>query len=243
MSLKSLPLSVLAMVFALCLPTAAASLQVQPAMVEVPAPGAASTISLRNEGDGPITVQIRMFSWTQSRGVESLAPTEAVVASPPAVRLAPGIEQVVRIVRVGAGPVAGEEAYRLIVDQLPDGSVPKSGSVNLLMRYSIPVFFTQTRRSEAQVDWAVTKRDGRIVVSARNRGDRHLRISQLSLRDAKGREISFGKGLVGYALGRSTMSWIAPAANQRFAGSGQVSFTGQGNDGPFRATAPITSKE
>lgn len=243
MFLKSLPLAAFAVALALCQSAAAASLQVQPAKVEVLAPGAASTISLRNEGNGPITVQIRMFSWTQSRGAETLTPTEAVAASPPAVRLAPGVEQVVRIVRVDGRPVAGEEAYRMIVDQLPDGSAPKSGAVNLLMRYSIPVFFTQPRGSEPQVKWAISKRDGRVVVSARNLGDRHLRVSQLSLRDAKGREISFGKGLVGYALGRSTMSWSAPAAAQRFAASGQVSFTGQGNDGPFRATAPITSKE
>jgi fimbrial chaperone protein len=223
-------------------PARAGTLQVEPATVEVAAPGAASTINLRNLGDAPMTVQIRMFRWVQSRGVETLEPTEAVVASPPAVELKPGADQLVRIVRVGKRPVEDEEAYRLIVDQLPSGTKPRSGAVRLLMRYSIPVFFGQPDRSEPRVAWSVVQRDGKLIVSARNSGDSRLRVSQLVLRDAKGRQISFGEGLVGYALGKSTMNWTAPARDKRFAATGRISVSGQGNNGPFDATASLAAR-
>ena len=45
-------------------PASAGSLQVEPVLVDVAAPGAASTVTLRNEGAAPINAQIRVFRWS-----------------------------------------------------------------------------------------------------------------------------------------------------------------------------------
>jgi fimbrial chaperone protein len=222
-------------------PVAAASLQVQPALVDITAPAGASTVTLRNAGERPINVQIRVFRWSQSNGVETLQPTDDVVASPPAVELAPGVAYVARIVRVAKRPVVGEESYRLFIDELPDDAAAKSGTVKLLVRYSIPVFFAAPDRSPPDVSWSVVNVDGQVVVFAKNAGVARMRISELKVRDEAGREISFGKGLVGYALGRSTMGWAAPSIGRRFAASGRVSISAQGTDGAIDATAPIVA--
>lgn len=222
-------------------PVRADSLQVQPALVDVVTPGAASTITLRNEGPTPTNVQIRVFRWSQADGQESLQPTEDVVASPPAVTLLPGADYVARIVRVAKRPVVAEEAYRLLVDELPDASRVKTGTVKLLVRHSIPVFFGSPERTPPAVDWTISKQDGRLVVSARNKGGTRLRISALSLRDAGGHKISFGGGLVGYALGQSTMRWAAPTGGRKFAAKGSVSISAQGNDSTINAVAPVVA--
>lgn len=219
----------------------AGSLQVQPALVDVVAPSAASTITLRNEGTTPTNVQIRVFRWSQVNGEESLQPTDDVVASPPAVTLLPGTDYVARIVRVVKRPVATEEAYRLLVDELPDASRAKTGTVRLLVRHSIPVFFGSQARTPPTLDWTISRQDGRLIVSAHNRGGTRLRISALLLRDVSGHKISFGGGLVGYALGQSTMRWAAPASGRKFATKGSVSISGQGNDGPINAVAPVVA--
>lgn len=119
----------------------AASLQVAPVLVEVRAPGAASTVTLRNEGPRPINAQARVFRWRQLNGEDVLEPTEAVVASPPIVALASRVDYAVRVVRTSRQPVAAEEAYRLVIDELPDASRARSGTVSLVLRHSIPVFF------------------------------------------------------------------------------------------------------
>ncbi|WP_246135913.1 fimbrial biogenesis chaperone [Mesorhizobium intechi] len=217
------------------------SLQVQPALVDVVTPGAASTITLRNEGPSPSNVQIRVFRWSQVDGQDSLQPTEDVVASPPAVTLLPGADYVARIVRVAKRPVVAEEAYRLFVDELPDASRVKTGTVKLLVRHSIPVFFGSPDRTPPAVDWTISKQDGRLIVSARNKGGTRLRVSALSLRDAGGHKISFGGGLVGYALGQSTMRWVAPASGRKFVAKGSVSILAQGNDGTINAVAPVVA--
>src|SRR5919108_454317 len=105
----------------------AAALQVEPVLIDVTAPGAASTITLRNEGTAPINVQVRIFRWSQIDGKESLEPTEDVVASPPAVTLSAKTNYITRIVRVTKRPVVGEESYRILVDQLPDAT-PQKGN-------------------------------------------------------------------------------------------------------------------
>ena len=173
-------------------------------------PGVIGEPSRLHEGTEPINAQIRVFKWSIVNGKEQLNPTDDVVASPPSVTLTPRGQYVVRIVRMSKQPVVGEESYRLLVDQLPDLSQQRNGAVNLMVRYSIPVFFGAANKKSPTVAWSVAPNGDKITLTARNSGDRRLRISALSLRDASGKSFSFGSGLAGYALGQSAVSWTVP---------------------------------
>jgi len=218
-------------------PAKAGSLQVEPVLVDVTAPGAASTITLHNAGPTPINAQIRVFRWSLVNGEEKLEATDDVVASPPTVMLAPNGKNIARIVRVAKQPVTGEESYRLLVDQLPDLSQQKNGAVNLMVRYSIPVFFGAANKKNPTLAWSVAVKGDRVTLAAHNTGDRRLRISALTVRDANGRAISLGSGLAGYALGQSTKSWVLPAHG--FAASGSASISAQSDGGPVQAVASV----
>jgi fimbrial chaperone protein len=220
----------------------AGSLQVEPVLVDVSAPGAASTLTLRNEGVTPLETQIRVFRWSLVDGQEKLEPTDDVVASPPSVTLTPKGQYIARIVRVSKQPVTGEESYRVLVDQLPDLSQQKNGAVNLLVRYSIPIFFSAPDKKSPMVLWSIAIKGDKITLIARNNGERRLRISALSLRDANGKSISFGNGLAGYALGQSTKSWTVPGSARGFATNGSVSIFGQSDNGPIQAVASVTGR-
>ncbi|HEY2135774.1 MAG TPA: molecular chaperone [Xanthobacteraceae bacterium] len=225
---------------AACYPVQAGTLQVEPVLVDVTAPGAASTVTLRNEGAAQINAQIRVFRWSLVDGQEKLEPTDDVVASPPSVTLTPKGQYIARIVRVSKQPVVGEESYRLLVDQLPDLSQQKNGAVNLLMRYSIPVFFGASNKKNPTVDWSLAVRGDKVTLTAHNSGDRRLRISALSVRDANGKSISFGTGLAGYALGQSTKTWTVPGHG--IAAKGPATISGQSDGGPIQAVATVASR-
>jgi fimbrial chaperone protein len=216
-------------------PAGAGSLQVEPVLVDITAPGAASTVTLRNEGTTPIDAQIRVFKWAIVNGKEQLTPTDDVVASPPSVTMTPKGQYVARIVRTSKQPVVGEESYRLLVDQLPDLSQQKNGAVNLMVRYSIPVFFGAPNKKNPTVAWSVAASGDKITLTARNSGDRRLRISALSLHDGSGKSLSFGNGLAGYALGQSAISWTIP--RHGFTPTGSISVKGQSDGGPIQAVA------
>ena len=215
----------------------AASLQVTPLLIEVPAPGATSTLTLRNESPRPVNAQVRVFRWTQANGQDVLEPTDAVVASPPLVNLASRVNYAVRVVRTARQPAAREEAYRLLIDELPDPSRARPGTVAILLRHSVPVFFRPEDEGSPNLAWSVRNQGGKVTVSVRNTGERRMRIARLRVSDGKN-TVNYGDGLVGYVLAGSTMTWTQPAPRGL---GGSVRITAQGDVGPINASAKTTS--
>lgn len=218
----------------------AASLQVTPIMLDVAAPGAASLLTLHNTGQKPIHVQTRVFRWRQDDGQEKLEPSTDVVASPPAVELRPGQDYVVRVVRVVKTPLTGEEAYRLLIDELPD-IVAGGRTIAFTVRHSIPLFFTRQNLMPPQISWRVMRSRAGLTLIATNAGDTRLRMANVKLSEGSKRTISFGSGLLGYVLGNSTMSWTLSAGRAAPALGAKFAISGQTQEGPIRAQAVVES--
>lgn len=119
----------------------AGALRVSPIGLTLNAGASTSSIRVWNDEQRSLGVQVRVFRSKFVDGEEWLEPTRDVVASPPMTTLAPGSENLVRIVRVSTSPVGADERYRLLVDELPDPKRVKAGTVNVLVRHSIPVRF------------------------------------------------------------------------------------------------------
>jgi fimbrial chaperone protein len=218
----------------------AASLRVAPTIIDLVAPDAAATLNLRNDDARPIDVQIRLFRWRQAGFQEQHEPTTDVVASPPATRLGPKEDYVIRVVRVTSRPVVGEESYRVVIDELPDPSQRKAGTVRFVLRHVIPVFFRASNATDANVSWTVRLGPGGFVVRAQNDGARRLKVFDLRLTDGSARIVARKDGLVGYVLGRSAMEWTIPAAGALR--SGAVSIVAQSEDGPINVTATVQGR-
>lgn len=123
-------------------PLSAASLRVAPVGFHLTGGTATSTLHVRNEDRRPVTVQVRVFRWDERGGPTALAPTQDVVVSPPLATLPAGSENVIRIVRLKKEPAGRRETYRLIVDEVPDRRPLASGQVQVVVRHSIPVVFS-----------------------------------------------------------------------------------------------------
>jgi fimbrial chaperone protein len=211
----------------------AASLQVAPVLVEVPAPGTASTLKLRNEGTKPLDAQIRIFRWTQVDGADQLTPTDDVAASPPLASLRPGTDYTVRVVRTSKEPVAREESYRLLIDELPAPNTGSAATVNIDLRYSIPVFFTVAGGAPPKLTFDLQQRAGKPTIVVSNAGDRRVRLAKLKFTDGKGAVANFGDGLAGYVLGHSSRSFDVPPSARGFGSGGVVSLSALSDAGPI----------
>lgn len=216
----------------------AASLQASPVLLEINEKAPSSLVNIRNTGEKPINVQTRVMRWTQQGGEEKLVEATEVVASPPVATLQPGANYSVRVVRTSKAPVAREEAYRVLVDQLPDPGQRRSGTVAIVLRHSIPVFMLSPSGGTPKVDWTITERQGRLVLRATNRGERRLRLANVSVRLADGRDVRFGNGLLGYALAGATMEWSSPHP-VRGAGSA-ATITASTDLGPLSQSLRVT---
>lgn len=116
------------------------SLAVSPTRLTVPAPGKATTMTIKAEGKGAAVVQIRVMSWQKGTDPNKMKATKAVVVSPPAAKLGARQELTLRIVRTSKKPVKGSECYRVLIDQLPAKSTD-SQTVKLQVRQSVPLCF------------------------------------------------------------------------------------------------------
>ncbi len=214
----------------------ASSLQITPINIEVPAPGAASKVTLANAGDEVLNAQIRIFRWVQQNGQDQLVETRDVIASPPAIKLGAGKKSVIRVVRVNKTPAATEESYRLIVDEVPKPPKPGMAGVGFAIRYSVPVFFSKPGE-DIDLGWSAGVSNGKVVVKAANSGGRHVRLSGLKVVADNGKAVSFGSGLSGYVLGQSSRMWIAKS--KAIAPGSTIKIVAQGDNGPIEATAKV----
>ena len=224
------------LMFGVTAPSQATSLQVAPVLVEVPAPGAASKLTLKNRGSEQIKAQIRIFKWVQRNGKDQLIPTRDVVASPPLAKISPNGSNIVRIVRVSKKPLQGEEAYRLIVDQLPNKKSASGIAVKLQMRYSIPVFFGGSVADEPKLAWTVRKSGSSL--SVQNTGKKHVRVSELSIKNKGGKRIGAKNGLVGYVLSNSMANFSIGLAKKARKGS-KVFITANGQHGQINTVQRV----
>jgi fimbrial chaperone protein len=221
---------------------AAASLQVTPVNLEVPAPGRASTLTVRNMGETAISAQVRVFRWTQHAGVEKLEPTQDVVASPPFVELRPRQDYALRVIRLAGQPVSGEEAYRVVIDELPKPRT-SPGTVALVLRHVVPLFFSGRESSPASPEFAVRRRGNDSMLEVRNRGESRVRLSAITVRDSSGRSTPLTQGLLGYALAQSSMQWRIPGPATRVPLGARISISGVADGGPFNATSIVTAAD
>ena len=205
---------------------AAGGLQVSPVSLTLAASQNAEGLWLSNTGDNGVNAQVRVYRWTQEGGEDKLTPSRGLVISPPMLQLAAGDRQLVRAIRLGAppsGPGAAQEAYRMIIDELPVDTAGKKG-VQFVLRYSVPVFVEPAgaAAAPAQLSWAIRREGDKPMLEVANSGGTHAQLANLSFTDAAGHRTELTPGLLGYVLPGAQMRWALKPAAKVFAGGGTL---------------------
>ncbi|MBO2915674.1 fimbrial biogenesis chaperone [Enterobacter sichuanensis] len=203
---------------------AAATILLWPIDPWLAADAKATELWIQNQGNSATTMQVRIVRWKQEEGHERYTAQQDVVASPPIVTIAAGSKQLIRLIKQASVPAGVEQAYRIIVDEIPQADVKAEPAIGLKlqMRYSIPLFVygqgiptikegahhavVETRN----LSWRVTQAGGQPALEVQNRGDVHVRLSQVALEQG-GQKRTIAEGLLGYVLPGSSRSWPIPA--------------------------------
>ena len=205
--------SLLGLALAASAVSAKGQLQARATLIELGVDSAAGRLTLANTGDAPVAAQVRVFAWSQENGEDRLAPTNAIVLSPPIVRIAPGAEQVVRIVREGPAPSGRDQTYRIVVDELPDKSKPNANAVSFRMRYVLPMY---VRDAVAKLPTLACRIEHQVptpALSCNNSGGRAAQLGATRMLDAAGHKYELTPGLFGYVLPASVRRWpLDPAS-------------------------------
>lgn len=208
--------------------TAAGNVLIWPIDPYLSADEKAAELWIQNQGETATTMQVRVVRWQQEAGHERYQQQQDVVASPPIVSIKGGDKQLIRLIKQSTVPPGQEHAYRIVVDEIPqpgDNNRPQMG-LKLQMRYSIPLFAygpgiaTQKAASNhantdpGRLAWRVINDDGKPALQVQNRGNVHVRLSKVTLRQG-GQQRVLADGLMGYVLPNSERVWPLPASMTR----------------------------
>jgi fimbrial chaperone protein len=164
-------------------PARAGALSVMPVRVDVAAGRRFCSLTLGNGSDRPVTVQVRAFAWARAEsGTDALDPEPGFVLNPAIATIAPGGSRLVRCSLPAAEASApAERQWRLIIDQLPDPDFAEPGTVQTLLRISIPVFRTPAKAAPRLVATLAGK-----ALRLANPGNAHVKVLALMLTGAGG---------------------------------------------------------
>ena len=200
-------------------PASAGSFTISPLRVDLSQATPAAALTVRNEEDVEVVIQVETLQWSQADGQDALGPTRDLVASPLVFTLPPNGTQLVRVALRRAPDERRELSYRLVVQEVPPPPSPGFTGLQVALRMSLPVFVAATAPSAPGLQWSVTRdADGALTVTANNAGASHARVLGFSVAPATGTAPALEQPVATYLLPGPARQWrfdqrgAAPAA-------------------------------
>jgi fimbrial chaperone protein len=234
--MKGLALSILG-VLAVSGPVTASTFSISPTRLELSAARSTAILTVRNEGDDPVVVQVRPVAWSQVAERDQLADTREILVTPPIFTLQPKGEQVLRVALLRKPDVSRELDYRVVLDEvLPEKPVDAT-ALRLALRITLPVFVTSQPPATPDLTWHHTwLPDDSLHIEAHNQGTAHIQVKDFDVLSDGHVDHPLHASDAHYLLPGSTMHWQlpAPAATTR---SARLAIRGHSDAGDFTVTS------
>jgi fimbrial chaperone protein len=204
-------------------PAAASTFNIAPIRAELAAGHRTEVLTLTNDDDAPVVVQIHVVGWSQSNGEEQLDDTRELLVTPPVLQIPAKSEQIVRVALRREPDPARELTYRVIFEEVPQAAPTQFTGLRVALRLSVPVFVAPMRvKAAADVTWeAHPLQDGEFEVTATNHGNGHLQVADF---DMQYRGVgTLLRGMTSkYVLSGSRMTWRLKPAGGAGSGAGDL---------------------
>ena len=171
------------------------------------------SLSVRNDGAEPVTMQMEVLSWSQREGNAVFAATRELLANPPIFTIPAGSSQLVRVGLRRAPDAQRELTYRVILQELPPPPNPDLTGARMTLRISLPVFVSPEIEAKPVLLWqAVRTSQGALKISLSNKGNGHIQIKnfKLSLLDSAQPWVTLQAS--DYVLAGQSRDWIVLAS-------------------------------
>lgn len=145
-----------------------------------------ATLEIRNDGTEETVVHQELYRWEQRDGEDFLTPIgDEFILCPPIFSLAPGDAQTVRVGAIGLLEVQEyEQAYRLVLQEVPSAAPASGEQVRLALRISLPVFVLPDEITRQEVSWGLMRSANGYSLKVANAGPFHLLVTEIELRAA-----------------------------------------------------------
>jgi fimbrial chaperone protein len=189
-------------------PATAGTFTISPLRVDLSRGAPSAALTVRNEEETAVVVQVETLQWTQGDGQDALDPSRDLIASPTVFTLAPQGTQLVRVALRRAPDATREHSYRLVLQEVPPAPAPDFTGLQVALRLSLPVFVAAEASSPPRLAWSAARNpDGGLTVTAQNTGSIHARILGFSVVPETGAAPGFDQPVASYLLPGASRSW------------------------------------
>lgn len=185
---------------------------VSPITISLSAKRPADAVTFSNGTAESKVIQVEIMRWSRVNGEDRFEVAPEMIVSPPMFRVAAGAKQVVRVGLKSRADARSsiEKTYRMFLQEVPETlPVPAleggGSALRLLLRFGVPVFIRPEKPSPESLAWkAQLTKDGSIALSLDNRGNQHLRVSEVRLQ-SDGKSVNAGN--FAYVFSGETYTW------------------------------------
>lgn len=173
----------------------AASVSVNPVLITLDGSDSIAAMTLTNRGEESVVMQASVNAWSIRDNEEHYEPTDELIVTPPVFEIAPGNSQIVRVGLSDTALKSVEQSFRVFLEQSPatpgdeeattDDSVAKGPrAIQMMLRIGIPVFVKPVGTHKRELVWRAERlANGQLRIEVTNQGNRHSKISRLTLLD------------------------------------------------------------
>jgi fimbrial chaperone protein len=241
MANRFVTLALAALAAATWLPAAwAGTFTISPLRVDLSRSTPTAALTVRNENDAEVVVQVEALHWSQADGQDVLDPTRDLIASPAVFTLPARGSQLIRLALRHEPDARRELSYRLVVQEVPPAPDPDFMGLQVALRMSLPVFVAALAPSPARLDWsAVLEPDGALAVTARNPSDTHARVLGFTAVPAAATAGAFDQPVAAYVLPGQSRRWRFGDGKAAATIAPHYQLRGRTDAGEFTAELPI----
>jgi fimbrial chaperone protein len=216
---------------------AAGQLKVSPIRLDLSAEQPLGVVTIGNPGDTPVLLHLRLREWHHRGGWDVYSDSRELLLNPMIFKLEPQQEQLVRVGLVRPLGSDQERAYRLFIQEVPDGRPQIKRRISTYLNISLPLFVApdadgRDRPDRSILVWKLEPApDGGLVLQVENKGNLHAEVAALDLRRQNGAPVTTIDRR-SYVLAGERRQWAVPGDA---VGSGEIlTLTAESDSGPVR---------
>ena len=165
------------------------------------------TIKVMNPSDKQVEMTLRVYSWSDSHDLSALEETFDIIAMPPIFQVPPNSEQTVRIAVRKPLEIEREQAYRVLIGEVPSEVAPEQ-AIGLNLTVSLPIF-VRPDGAEAVPVWTLAKRSAKeSQLVLKNEGNSYLKITKISIAPESDAMAPLFESGGGYVLSGDSRTWL-----------------------------------
>ena len=208
--------TIFSIIFLCFFPLTTQAIGVSPTLLTLSPTDSVANLTLSNEHDVPVTMQLDLVKWTQNKDKDIYIASDELIVTPQIFTIAPHSSQLVRLGLESPLFKSKETAYRLFAQEVIPKLAVKNNGLKMALRLSLPVIIKPNGPIRQKAVWhseQLLNKDVKIFVH--NRGNNVLFINLLQVLSADQHPITKNTQTFAYLLPGSKKIWVIKALTNK----------------------------